>query len=104
MANDTFKGVGWCAGFLVGWLLERRFVGFSTDVPLARKLLRLIPGAGCYLAVSDLLVPQIKAWIPGAPGILYSCFFQMLFIALIVPWLMKALEDLIAHKVKEKKA
>ena len=104
MANDTFKGVGWCAGFLVGWLLERRFVGFSTDVPLARKLLRLIPGAGCYLAISDLLVPQIKAWIPGAPGTLYSCFFQMLFIALIFPWLMKAMEDLIARKTKEKKA
>ena len=31
MANDTFKGVGWCVGFLAGWVLERRFVGFSTD-------------------------------------------------------------------------
>ena len=24
MANDTFKGVGWCSAFLVGWILERR--------------------------------------------------------------------------------
>ena len=23
MANDTFKGVGWCAGFLLGWILVR---------------------------------------------------------------------------------
>ncbi len=33
MANDTFKGVGYCIAFLVGWVLERRYVGFSTDVP-----------------------------------------------------------------------
>ena len=24
MANDTFKGVGYCAAFLIGWILERR--------------------------------------------------------------------------------
>ena len=32
MANDTFKGVGWCTAFLVGWILERRCVGFTTEV------------------------------------------------------------------------
>ena len=30
MANDTFKGVGWCSAFLIGWIFERRFVNFST--------------------------------------------------------------------------
>ena len=33
MANDSFKCAGWCAAFLLGGLLERRFVDFSTDVP-----------------------------------------------------------------------
>ena len=28
MANDTFKGVGYCTAFLTGWILERRFVKF----------------------------------------------------------------------------
>ncbi|MCR4893736.1 MAG: hypothetical protein K5911_03250 [Eubacteriales bacterium] len=33
MARDTFKGAGGCCGFLAGWMLQRRFTGFSTDVP-----------------------------------------------------------------------
>ncbi len=37
MANDTFKSVGWCSAFLIGWFLEKRFVGFTTDVPLINR-------------------------------------------------------------------
>lgn len=35
MANDTFKAVGWLSAFLVGWILEKRYVGFSTEIPSA---------------------------------------------------------------------
>ena len=41
MANDTFKGVGWCAAFLTGWILERRFVQFPTNIFLERKTVYL---------------------------------------------------------------
>ena len=105
MANDTFKGVGWCAGFLVSWVMERHFVGFRTaGIPLPHRLIRLVLGVAGYFAVSDLLVPQIKAWIPGAPGNLYACFLQMVCLILILPWIMKALEGWITRKTKEKKA
>ena len=86
MANDTFKGVGWCTAFLVGWVLERRFVGFTTDIPLAAKLTRI---AGCLLGfyiVSLILVPLIKSWIPGPAGTVISCFFQMFCVAFLFPW------------------
>ena len=104
MANDTFKGVGWCSGFLVGWVMERRFVRFTTDVSLLRKSIRLVIGAAGYFAVDRLLVPLLKSWIPGAPGTLCSCFMQMLCIALVIPWIMKSLETWIAHRTKEKNA
>ncbi len=45
MANDTFKGVGWCAAFLTGWILERRFVRFSTDISMMKRITRLIEEA-----------------------------------------------------------
>ena len=88
MANDTFKGVGWCAGFLIGWLLERRYVNFSTDVPLSRKLTRVMIGLISYYAVSLILVPQLKAWISGPVGTASSCFVQMFYISFLYPWLM----------------
>ena len=92
MANDTFKGVGWCAAFLTGWILERRFVRFSTDVSLITKITRLAAGLLSYYAVSLILVPLVKGWVPGPAGTIVSCFLQMFFISFLFPWCMKHLE------------
>lgn len=92
MANDTFKGVGWCIAFLVGWILERRFVGFSTDVSSQKKLMRLGSGLLGYYAVSLILVPLVKNWIGGPAGTLISCFLQIFYIAFLFPWIFKHFE------------
>ena len=92
MANDTFKGVGWCSAFLLGWILERRFIGFTTDVPFEQKMARGVIGLMSYYAVSLILVPMIKGWISGPAGTLISCFFQMFFVAFLFPWCMVRIE------------
>ena len=85
MANDTFKGVGYCAAFLIGWILERRYVGFTTDVPLPRKLTRAVIGLLGYYAVSLILGALIKAWLPGAAGAALSCFLQVFYVVFLFP-------------------
>ena len=92
MANDTFKGVGWCTAFLTGWILERRFVQFSTDISMMKRITRLAFGLLSYYAVSLILVPVIKDWISGPAGTFVSCYLQMLYIAFIFPWLLKHFE------------
>ncbi len=92
MANDTFKGVGWSAAFLIGWILERRFVGFATDIPLTRKLTRAAGGLLGYYAFSLILVPLVKSWIPGPAGTIVSCFIQMFFVSFLFPWCFHRLE------------
>ena len=92
MANDTFKGVGWCAAFLTGWILERRFVQFSTDIPMVKRFTRLAVGLLSYYAVSLIFVPAVKNWISGAPGTFVSCYLQMLYVAFIFPWILKRFE------------
>ncbi|MBR2995623.1 MAG: phosphatase PAP2 family protein [Lachnospiraceae bacterium] len=98
MANDTFKGVGWCSAFLVGWILERRFVRFSTDIPLTAKLTRLTYGLVSYYAVSLILVPLLKDWIGGPVGTLVSCFLQMFYISFCFPLVIKYLEKQEVHQ------
>jgi undecaprenyl-diphosphatase len=92
MANDTFKGVGYCVAFLIGWRLERRYVGFSTEVPTAQKLSRAGIGLFGYYAVSLLLVPLLKTWIPGPSGTTISCFVQMFYVAFLFPLCAKYAE------------
>ena len=92
MANDTFKGVGYCTAFLIGWILERRFVDFSTDVPLGIKLARTVIGLLGYYLLSLILTPLIKMWIPGFAGTTISCFVQMFYIVFLVPLCSKRME------------
>lgn len=92
MANDTYKGVGWCVGFLAGWVLERRSVSFSTDVPMVTRVTRLMAGLFGYYLVSLILMPLVKGWVPGAGGTVASCFLQMFYVSFLFPWGMKHLE------------
>ena len=92
MANDTFKAVGWCCAFFSGWLLERRYVRFSTDVSFETKLLRCVLGLLLYYVVSLILMPVIKTYITGAAGTIISCFLQIFYITFIFPWCMKHIE------------
>ena len=93
MANDTYKGVGWSMGFLSGWVLERRLIHFSTDVPMMTRITRLVTGLLSYYAVSLILVPLLKSWIPAATGTIVSCFLQMFYVVFIFPWCIKHFES-----------
>lgn len=97
MANDTYKGVGWCIGFLAGWILERRYINFSTDVPMMTRVSRLATGLLSYYAVSLILIPLLKSAIPGAGGTIVTCFLQMFYVTCIFPFCMKHLERAPAH-------
>ena len=92
MANDTYKGDGWCSGILIGWILERRYVGFSTEVSMIRRTARLITGVLSYYAVNLILCSWISNLIGGPAGIIVSCFVQMFHIAFAYPLCLKYLE------------
>ena len=95
MAVDTYKGVGWCIGCLVGWVLESHFIHFSTDVPLMTRMTRLATGLLSYYAVSLILNSLLKSWIPGAAGTILTCFIQMFYVTLIFPWFIKRFERIV---------
>ena len=92
MANDTFKGVGWCAGFMLGWVLERRMVRFSTDIPMMARFTRLTTGLMSYHVLSLILLPLLKSAIPGPAGTAVTCFLQMFYVAFLFPWFVTRME------------
>ncbi len=93
MANDTFKGVGYCLGFLIGWFLERRFVKFGTaDVTMMQRAVRVVTGLFGYYIVSLIIESLIKNIMPAAAGNLIACFIRMFYVAFLFPFFMKALD------------
>ena len=101
MANDTYKGVGWCVGFLIGWILEKRFVKFSTDIPMVTRITRLTTGLLSYYAISLILIPLIKSWIPGVGATITSCFIQMFYVTFLFPLCIKYFERIPALPEKQ---
>ena len=92
MANDTFKGVGWCIAFLTGWILERRFVQFSTNISMMKRMTRLTVGLLSYYVVSLIFAPVISECLTGAAGTFISCYLQMFYVSFIFPWMVKRFE------------
>ena len=88
MANDTFKAVGWMAAFMVGWILERRFVRFSVDVGMQERFLRLTGGLLGYYVVALIINPLVKAALPGFAGTIATSFLQMFYIVFLFPFAM----------------
>ena len=99
MANDTFKGIGWCSAFLIGWFLEKCYVGFTTKLSMEQRISRMVCGLLGYYAGSLILVPLIKTMITGPAGTVISCFLQMFYISFLFPLMMKRLES---RKEKDK--
>ena len=94
MANDTFKCVGWCLGILIGWILERRYVNFSTDnLSLVKRTTRLATGLLLYYVVYLILCQLIKKYIPGSIGLIIASFVQLFYISFIFPYLIKRYES-----------
>jgi hypothetical protein len=92
MANDTFKGVGWTTAFLAGWVLERRFVRFTTDGTMQQRFFRLTGGLLGYYIVSLIINPMIKTAAAGFAGTVITCFFQMFYIVFLFPVIITAVQ------------
>lgn len=92
MANDTFKAVGWVSAFLAGWILERRFVGFTTEVTVKQRVFRMTGGLLGYYTVILIINPLIKAAAVGSAGTVITCFIQMFYIIFLLPAIIKIIE------------
>lgn len=62
LALQNFRNGG--GTFLTSWVSERRFVGFSTDVPMTTRVSRAAEGLLSYYIVSLIFVPLIKTGFP----------------------------------------
>lgn len=101
MAKDTYKAVGWSLAVWIGRILDRRYVHFSTDVPLTDKIFRLVAGLLSFYAVSLVICPAVKDLIPGPAGTVANTFLQIFYIIILFPLICVRLEE--RSKIKERK-
>ena len=61
MAIDAYKDVGFCMGILISWVIERRFIKFSCEGPIERRILRVSAAYVGYLILMNIIYPLVKS-------------------------------------------
>ena len=93
MANDTFKAVGYCSAFLIGWILERRFVNFTTDgVSMKDRLIRVVGGFLGYYVIELILKKIITDNVPSPVNSILVCFIAIFYVTFLCPLAIKFIE------------
>ena len=104
MAKDTFKGCGWAAGILIGWLLERRYVNFTTDVDGVTRITRAIVGLFFYYVLVHVALTPLTCLLPAPLDTIASSFLSMFYIVWFFPWVTSKFERSSAADVTRRTA
>lgn len=93
MALETFKDAGFSIGLLVSWLIERRFIKFSSEGSIDKKILRLIGGFIGLQILMYILYPIVsKAFIPQV-GRFLSFFMFPFFFIVVMPAIIRFFQN-----------
>ena len=94
MQKGSFEAAGIFAGLAVAWVLERRFVGFSTDgLELRTRVIRFVVGVVCVGITYVATDVVFKAVMPYNWAKLFAMFLVVFVAVFIVPLVFGKLEQ-----------
>ncbi len=92
MAIDSYKNAGMGLGLYIGWLLERRFICFSTEGTWQEKVSRFIICALCYLLISQTVCPMIQSAAGSSLGAVLSNFVSTIYVIAGAPLIIRIMQ------------
>lgn len=92
MSIDSYKNAGMGLGLYIGWLLERRFIHFSTDGTWQEKASRFIICTLCYLFINETLCPLIQLAAGSGCGAVLSKFVSTIYVIAGAPLIIRIMQ------------
>ena len=93
MWGGAFQACGIISAFMIGWVLERRFVKFKVNgVSGMVRLARVVVGGGILVAYYFLVSPFIKTLMPSYWSSFVIYFVGVFFAIFIFPWIFTKVE------------
>ena len=99
LRNDVFGSMGILTAIVVGWFVERRFIGFTDATTWRERIVRGVVGLALFGLAYFVLAGLLTSWIPGA-HLAKFCkrFVGFIFPSLVVPLLIKLYQNHLAKK------
>ena len=91
MKPDTFFAVGGMLGFLIGWLVKRRLIGFKTGGNWKRAVLIAVVALILLFLVNEYFVDAVSGTIGLSAAKFTLNFMEFLYIFIAVPAVLKRL-------------
>ena len=92
MMKDGYKDAGRFLGVSLGWYLERRYVRFSTDVPVLTKVTRCGVGALVILLYELTVMPAVTGAVSGGWIGFVLTFGELMILMVVYPLCFSRLE------------
>ena len=96
MVLDLYKNIGYIFGIFLGWIIERRFIKFSTDGTTSQKILRFLVCFSLMQVMLNIICPLFKIHLEkvySEPIIAFLKTFYVICIAPLIIKLMKTATD-----------
>lgn len=96
MVLDLYSNIGYIVGIFLGWLIERRFVNFSTEGTTSQKILRFLVCFVIMQIMLQVLCPFIKEFGKVNDIKVYTTpiisFLKTFYILGIAPFIIKFMQ------------
>ena len=92
MVLDLYKNIGYIIGILLGWIIERKYVKFSTEGATSQKVLRFLV---CFILMQIMLnifCPILKKSMIESYSEPLISFLKTFYIIGIAPFIIKFLQ------------
>lgn len=89
MKHGVYPKLGFCVGIFIGWIIERRFVGFSVPASLKNKLVTAFLGLGLMFLTAFVFKEVLALIFVHQIASLFSAFYTAFFIVTIYPLILK---------------
>ena len=85
MGLESFKNAGFSIGILLSWVIERRFIKFSSEGNLESKVLRVLVGFIGFEIILTVIAPFVGTLFSKQIGNFITYFLFPVYVIILVP-------------------
>lgn len=105
LSMDLWASMGICSGWIVSWIVERRFINFSVEGTAKEKIVRAVVGVAVFGLFYLVLSGPMTAWIAnGHVAKFCKRFITVVIVGIGLPLCIKYQQNRAAKKAAEKPA
>ncbi len=93
MVLDLYKNIGYIIGIFLGWIIERKFIKFSTEGTTNQKILRFIVCFFLMQVMLNVLFPILKQSLKNEYSEPMIAFLKTFYILGIAPIIIKIMQN-----------